>query len=219
MRGVGRLATGAAAVLLSGSALVSVSGCGTLSDPPPVRTFLIQFDLPSEAPSFAPGKPGAKEGNPAEAVYIAPVSVVPPFSGRNLVVRQSELGFEADPYAEFAANPVSMWTGAVRTWLGGRHLFERVLPLGSSAEAGLTLETTVLEAVVDRRAGRPPASRVVIRFLLVRNRAPYDVLLDRTFTGAEAVKGAGAESEVAAMSLAAHDVLRDFEAALVATPK
>jgi len=211
MRGSGRLARGAAAALLSGWALFSISGCGTLSDPPPRQTFLIQFDGTSAA--APPQRP------PAEAVYVAPVSVAAPFSGRSLVVRQSELGFEADPYAEFAANPVSMWTGAVRTWLGGRHLFERVLPLGSSAEAGLTLETTVLETVVDRRAGRPPASRVVMRFLLVRNRAPNEVLLDRTFTGVEAVKGAGAESEVAAMSLAAQDVLRDFEDALVAMPK
>lgn len=195
---------------LCGLALAGPAGCGTLSDPPPLRTFLVQFDA---ADSKAPAR------KPAGPVYVAPISVEAPFSGRNLVVRESELAFQADPYAEFAANPVSMWTDVVRTWLAERRLFERVLPLGSSAEATLTLETTLLEAVVDRRGGHPPASRVTMRFLLMRNLAPYDVLLDRTFTRTEAVNGPGAESEVAAMSLAAQDVLRDFEDALVRIPE
>jgi ABC-type uncharacterized transport system auxiliary subunit len=207
MRAACALATGLRIAL---AALVALPGCGTLSDPPPLRTYLIQFDAADAAPAAA--------RKPAEPVYVAPVSVAAPFSERNLVVRESELGFQADPYAEFAANPVSMWTDAVRTWLGERGLFERVLPLGSSAEAALTLETTLLEAVVDRRGGLAPASRVTMRFLLVRNRAPYDVLLDRTFTRAEAVQGPGAESEVAAMSRAARAVLRDFEDALARMP-
>jgi ABC-type uncharacterized transport system auxiliary subunit len=186
--------------------LFLVAGCGAVADPPQRHTFLIQLDA---APTLA----GAQL-KPAESVYVAPVLIAAPFSGRNLVVRQSELGFATDPYAEFAASPVSMWTDAVRSWLDARHLFERVLPVGSSADAGLTLETNLLEAVVDRRAGQLPTSRVVIRFMLVRNRAPYQVLLDRTFTGAEAVQGASAEQEVAALSLAAEHVLRGFQDAL-----
>ena len=209
---MGGLRTLAADILvaLCGLALCSLAGCGTLSDPPPMQTFLIQFD--AEPAAAAPA-------SRSEAVYVAPVSVAAPFSGRNLVVRESELAFQTDPYAEFAANPASMWTDAVRTWLRERHLFERVLSLGSSAEAGLTLETTLLEAVVDRRGGQAPASRVAMRFLLVRNQSPYDVLLDRTFSHAEAVKAAGAEGEVAAMSLAARDALRDLEDALAQMPR
>jgi ABC-type uncharacterized transport system auxiliary subunit len=210
MHGSRALAAGIATAVC-GIALLPLAGCGTLSDPPPLQTFLIQFDA---APDAAP--PQRKS---AEAVYVAPVSVTAPFSERSLVVRQSELAFQSDPYAEFAANPVSMWTDAVRTWLRERGLFERVLSLGSSADAGLTLETSLTEAVVDRRPGQAPASRVEMRFLLVRNRAPFDVLLDRTFARDEPVKGAGAEGEVAAMSRAAQHVLRDFEDALAAMPQ
>jgi ABC-type uncharacterized transport system auxiliary subunit len=93
-----------------------------------------------------------------------------------------------------------------------------VLPSGSGAEAALTLETSVLEAVIDRRPGQAATSRVSIRFLLIQSDTPYQVLLDRTFTHAEPVKGGGAEGEVAALSRAASGVLRDFEDALAKTP-
>lgn len=187
--------------------LLLVAGCGTASDPAPRRTFLVELD------SAAAGAPLLRK--PAAPVYVAPVVVAAPFSGRSLVVRQSDVGFQEDPYAEFAANPASMWTDAVVGWLDARQLFERVLPLGTSADAPLTLETNVLEAVVDRRPGQSATSRVTIRFLLIRNDTKYEVLLDRTFTHAEPVKGNGADSEVAALSLAANRVLRDFEEALV----
>jgi ABC-type uncharacterized transport system auxiliary subunit len=111
-----------------------------------------------------------------------------------------------------------MWTDALRRWLDARRVFERVLPYGSSADADLTLETNLLEAVVDRRPGQPPSSRVMVRFLLIQNRAPYQVLLDRTFTRAEPVKGAGAEHEVAALSVAFEGALRDLEDAIAHTP-
>lgn len=191
-------------------ALVPIAGCGALSDPLPRRTFLVQLD-PAAAGALPERKPGP-------AVYVAPVVVAAPFSGRPLVVRQSELGFEEDPYAEFAAGPASMWTDAVRNWLEARRLFERVLPSGSSADATLTLETNVLEAVADRRPGQAASSRVTIRFLLIHNDAPYQVLLDQTFTRAEPVKGSGAESDVAALSRAANGVMVDFEAALARMP-
>jgi ABC-type uncharacterized transport system auxiliary subunit len=186
--------------------LVLIAGCGAVSDPAPHRTFLVQLD-----PASASASPLHK---PAAPVYVAPVVVAAPFSGRSLVVRQSEVGFEEDPYAEFAANPGPMWTEAVVGWLDARQLFERVLPLGTSADAALTLETNVLEAVIDRRPGQSATSRVTIRFILIRNDTPYQVLLDRTFTHAEPVKGGGADGEVAALSLAANHVLLDFEEAL-----
>jgi uncharacterized lipoprotein YmbA len=190
--------------------LIPLAGCGTVSDPLPRRTFLIQLD---------PAAGGAHpEHKPAPPVYVAPVVVAAPFSGRRLVVRQSDLIFEQDPYAEFAAGPVSMWTDAIRSWLDARRLFERVLPFSTSADAPLTLETNVLQTVIDRRPGQTANSRVTIRFLLVRNAAPYQVLLDQTFTRAEPVKGPGAESEVAALSHAADDVLSDFESALLRMP-
>jgi ABC-type uncharacterized transport system auxiliary subunit len=183
-----------------------VAGCGTASDPAPHRTFLVQLD---------PAKAGAAVlSKPAASVYVAPVVVAAPFSGRNLVVRQSEVGFEEDPYAEFAANPGPMWTDAVVGWLETRQLFERVLPLGTSADAALTLETNVLEAVIDRRPGQSATSRLSIRFILMRNDPPYEVLLDRTFTDGEPVKSGGADGEVAALSVAANRVLLDFEEAL-----
>jgi ABC-type uncharacterized transport system auxiliary subunit len=207
MVGFGRVAAGSVAGAL---ALALIAACGTLSDPPLQHSFLVQLD-----PTAAAVSPDRK---PAAPVYVAPVLVAAPFSGRSLVVRQSEVGFEADPYAEFAASPVSMWTDAVRGWLQTRQLFERVLPSGSGAEAALTLETSVLEAVIDRRPGQAATSRVTIRFLLIQSDVPYQVQLDRTFTHAEPVKGGGAEGEVAALSRAASGVLRDFEDALAKTP-
>ena len=200
-----RLRRAAAAALV-----VWLAACGSVGDAPPRQSFLIRLDADAGAPD-APRKP-------LGPVYVAPVLVSAPYSERSLIIRQSELGFVADPYAEFAASPVSMWTDAVREWLQGRALFERVLPAGSGADADLTLETSVLEAVVDRRAGQPAASRVTIRFLLVRERAPSEVLLDRTFTRAEPVSGSGAEGEVAALSRAAGQVLRDLESALAQLP-
>ena len=197
--------------LVLAAMLLLIAGCGAVSDPAPHRTFLVQLD-PAAVDA-------AGSRTPAPPVYVAPVIVAAPFSSRSLVVRQSEVGFEEDPYAEFAANPASMWTDAVVGWLEARQLFERVLPFGTGADAPLTLETNVLEAVIDRRPGQPATSRITIRFVLVRNETPGQVLLDRTFTHAEPVKGSGAEGEVAALSLAANHVLRDFEEALVQIQK
>jgi ABC-type uncharacterized transport system auxiliary subunit len=199
------------AAALSPPLSLLITGCGAVADPPKrEQTFLLRLDMAAELE-----RPQHK---PLPAVLIATVQVAEPFSERSLVVRQSELGYEADPYAEFAANPVSMWTDALRSWLDRRRLFERVLPMDSSADADLTLETNVLEAVADRRAGQPPSSRLVMRFLLVQNVEPYHVLVDRTFTHSEPVHGAGAEGEVAALSRAATDVFRDFEDALAQLP-
>lgn len=186
------------------------AGCASVADPPQRQTFLVRLD------PGAGGEPTRRP--PAPAVYLAPVWVAEPFSGRNLVVRQSDVGFEVDPYAEFVASPASMWTDALRSWLDARQLFERVLPFDSSAQASLTLEAYLLEAFIDRRAGQPPSSRVVIRFLLIQDQAPNRVLLDRTFARTERVQGSGAEREVAALSLAAADVLHDLEDALARMP-
>ena len=210
MRGSRRVGAVLKRALSPAFSLVLVAGCSALVDPPKSQTFLIQLDSAVD-PNRAPNKPLAP-------VYIAPVEVSAPFSERNLVVRQSELGYVADPYAEFAANPVSMWTGVIRSWLSERQLFERVLLIDSSAEADLTLETDLMEAVVDRRTGQPPTSRLTMHFLLHQNGPPYQVLLDRTFTHSEPLKGTGAESEVAALSRAASVVLGDFEDALARIP-
>ena len=206
MRGPQRAPVSLRWLLVPSVLLLLAAGCSAVADPPQRQTFLIHLDSTAEH-----DRPAHKA---LGAVYFAPVTVSAPFSERNLVVRRSEVGYAADPYAEFAASPVSMWTDVLRSWLERQQLFERVLPVDSSAEADLTLETSLLEAVADRRDGRPPSSRVMVRFLLVQNHAPFQVLLDRTFTHEEAVKGSGAEGEVAALSLAAQDVLREFEAAV-----
>jgi ABC-type uncharacterized transport system auxiliary subunit len=200
----------AAATLAVVPLLTLTDGCASVADPRPRQTFLVQLDATAGAAPVQRSR--------APAVYVAPVVVAAPFSGRNLVVRQSDLTFTADPYAEFAASPVAMWTDAARRWLDARRLFERVLPYGSSADADLTLETNLLEAVVDLRPGQPPSSRVTVRFLLIQNHTPYQVLLDRTFTRVETVKGEGAEREVAALSAAFEDALRDFEDAMPRMP-
>jgi len=194
--------------LLPALALALLAACGTTAEPQQRQAFLVQLDSAAGGDHAQP--------RPLPAVSVAPVVVAAPFSGRNLVVRQSDFGYAVDPYSEFAANPVSMWTGALRAWLDAHRVFERVLPTGSSADASLTLETTLLEAVIDRRNGQPPTSRVTMRFLLIDTGSSYRVLLDRTFTRAEAIQGKGAESEVAALSLAAAHVMRDFANALPA---
>jgi ABC-type uncharacterized transport system auxiliary subunit len=211
MRG-SRHATAGLRLLLGTAVLLQLAaGCGAVADPPQRQTFLVRLDLAIDQ--------GHAQQKPLGPIYIAPVTVSAPFSERSLVVRRSELGYTADPYAEFAASPVSMWTDALRSWLDRRKLFERVLPVDSSADADWTLETDLLEAVADRREGHSASSRLTMRFLLIQNRAPYQVLLDRTFTRDEAVKGSGPEGEVAALSRAAEDVLRDFEDALAQIPR
>lgn len=209
MRRYANVAAGPALVRVPALALLLLTGCATLSDPTPHHSFLVQLDPAAAGASLV--------SKPAASVYVAPVIVAEPFSERSLVIRQSEVGFELDPYDEFAASPASMWTDAVREWLATRRLFERVLSFDSSADADLTLEDSVLEAVTDRRPGQPATSLVTMRFLLIRNGPQYQVLLDRTFTRTEPVKGMGAEGEVAALSRAASGVLRDFEEALAAS--
>jgi uncharacterized lipoprotein YmbA len=199
-----------AARLLPAFALALLAACALspTAEPQQRQDFLVRLD------SAAGGD--SAQHKPLPAVSVAPVVVAAPFSERNLVVRQSDFGYAVDPYSEFAANPVSMWTEALRTWLDGHRVFERVLPTGSSADASLTLETTLLEAVIDRRSGQPATSRVTMRFLLIDTGSSYRVLLDRTFDRAEAIQGKGAESEVAALSLAAAHVMRDFADSLPA---
>lgn len=103
----------------------------------------------------------------AEVIRLSPVTVAAPFTGRSLVYRVSETGYEIDPYAEFLVTPDRMLDGAVRQWLRRAGAFLEVLDPGSQVSPSRLAELHVTEFYGDFRSTAEPAGVVTLRLTLL----------------------------------------------------
>ncbi len=143
---------------LIGLVALVLSGC--LSKPALHKELFLVAPAPSA---------GAKESTPRsqEIVRLSPVTVAAPFTGRSLVYRVSETGYEIDPYAEFLVTPDRMLDGAVRQWLRRTGAFQEVLDPGSQVLPSRQAELHVTEFYGDFRSAAEPAGVVTLRLTLL----------------------------------------------------
>jgi ABC-type uncharacterized transport system auxiliary subunit len=85
----------------------------------------------------------------------------------NLIYRESDQRFVADPYRLFTAPPGTLITERTRAWLADSNRFAAVVPAGSQLETDLTLEGELLEFHADVRAPRAPVAVINLRIRLI----------------------------------------------------
>jgi cholesterol transport system auxiliary component len=132
-----------------------LAGCSLTRESPVKQTFLLEPAMP---PAVAKTQP--------MSVRVAAVNVAAPFRGRSFVYRTGELKYETDYYVEFLVAPSAMFGEQTARALEAAHVFARVVPSASGADADTTLEGFVSALYADAKGGAPAAAELAITYYL-----------------------------------------------------
>jgi ABC-type uncharacterized transport system auxiliary subunit len=135
--------------------LVSLAGCSLTRDAPVKETYLLEPPMP---PAVAKAQPAS--------VRVAAVNVAAPYRGRSFVYRAGPLKYETDYYTEFLVAPAAMFAEQTTRALEAAHVFSRVVPPGSGADADATLEGFVSALYAEADNGVPVAAELSITYYL-----------------------------------------------------
>jgi cholesterol transport system auxiliary component len=150
----------ARAILLCLSALSAAmwAGCSLKKQAPVKLSFMLEAHRTGEA--RPPRDPAT--------LRVAPLTVAPPFEGRNFIYRNTDLNYESDFYHEFLVAPRALLTEQVRGWLQASGLFRAVLDPASKDDATHSLAGHVTELYADFRVKTAPRAVLAVHFLLTR---------------------------------------------------
>jgi len=140
--------------VLALAALV-LAGCSFTREPPVKSTYLLEPAMP---PAVAKRQP--------VSVRVAGVNVAAPFRGRSFVYRTGDLRYDTDYYVEFLVAPSSMFSEQTARALEAAHVFTRVVPPSSGADADYMLEGFVSSMYAEANAGAPSAAELVVTYYL-----------------------------------------------------
>jgi len=154
-----RLQRAGAAALLAAALLLS--GCSLTRESPVKQTFLLE-----------PALPPAVAKTQALSVRVAAVNVAAPYRGRSFIYRVGELRYETDYYVEFLVAPAAMFAEQTTRALEAAHVFARVVPPSSGADADATLEGFVSALYADAKdGGAPVAAELAVTYYLTNSAA------------------------------------------------
>jgi ABC-type uncharacterized transport system auxiliary subunit len=149
-----RLPRGLALILLAG--LLALAGCSLTRESPVKQTFLLEPAMPAPVPRAQP-----------MSVRVAAVNIAAPYRGRSFVYRVGALRYETDFYVEFLVAPASMFAEQTARALEAAHVFARVVPPGSGADADATLEGFVSSLYAEATdSGTPRAAELAVTYYL-----------------------------------------------------
>jgi cholesterol transport system auxiliary component len=149
------------AALLLVAATLALSAC-SLSRPAPVKeTYLLE-----------PAMPQAVAKSQPFSVRVAAVNVAAPYRGRNFVYRTGALKYETDFYVEFLVAPAAMFSEQTTRALEAAHVFTRIVPPSSGADADATLEGFVSSLYGETRdTGTLMSADIAITYYLTMSSA------------------------------------------------
>ena len=148
------LSRGLVLVLLTG--VLALAGCSLTREAPVKQTFLLEPAMPPAVPRAQP-----------MSVRVAAVNIAAPYRGRSFVYRVGALRYETDYYVEFLVAPASMFAEQTARALEAAHVFARVVPPGSGADADATLEGFVSSLYAEATDnGTPTAADLAVTYYL-----------------------------------------------------
>lgn len=149
------------------AALAGLAGCLSLDRETPVlRTYAPTIDVPAERPGQG-------------VLAVGRFEVVPRFARRELVYRQTDVLYEADPYHLFLAEPGQLLREETERWMRGAGLFAHAGDPARFGRADVRLEGVVEALYGDYRDPSSPRARLGIRFLAWSDDGR--LLLDRAY--------------------------------------
>jgi ABC-type uncharacterized transport system auxiliary subunit len=196
-----RLAAGALLAL-------ALAACNPLTRPAPVRqTYLLE-----------PALPPAVAHRRAETLRVARVDVAAPFRDRDFVYRVEALRYETDFYDQFLVAPSAMFTEQTARALDAAHVFARVLPQGSGADADATLQGFVSAVFADARNGQPVAAELAITYYLSRDATGATPVWSRDYRRRVELGERTSAAYAAALNRAFGEILAELVRDLAALP-
>jgi uncharacterized lipoprotein YmbA len=160
--------------------VLGAAGCASLTQPYPQRNLYV----------ISAGRPAAPGGDRSAAVLrVRPVRIAKPYDEKTFVYKTGDTAFQVDYYNGFLADPASLLTGELTSWLGASGPFAVVLG-STGADHELTLETNVTSLYGDYSEKGSPKAVIEARFVLVREeRSAYKVVFERVYREAEPLAG------------------------------
>jgi cholesterol transport system auxiliary component len=156
---IDRFSRGLALVLLTSA--LALTGCSLTREAPVKQTFLLEPAMPAAVPRAQ-----------AMSVRVAAVNVAAPYRGRQFIYRIDALRYETDYYSEFLVAPAAMLTEQTVRALEASHVFARVVPPGSGADADVELEGFASALHADaKQAGTPSSAELAITYYATSNAA------------------------------------------------
>lgn len=169
--------------------IAAVAGCGNIFSKPYPEKVRYAFAVPTPAETRPAGT--------LQPLRIAMIKANPPYDGLSLVYKTGPATFAFDYYKTFIAQPDSLLTGEVESYLSRCGLFSSV-SLGAMTNARYYLESDLVQLYGDFVKNSPPAAVISIRFFLIDDEnAIAKVLLQKTYRHSEPIPKASAEELVA----------------------
>ena len=190
-------------------ALLAASGCVKLwQESLDVKTYMIE----------ARREGAALKSPPADKLWIDTVAVLPPYNVRSLIVRTSDVEYEASYYTELLLSPADNIRNNLFMWFSSAGIFEQ----GSVADRkniSHRLVVTVLKLHGSREAEAQHAV-VALKVTLFDERADgMNILFSRTYEQREPVADVEAAELIRAYNRALAAILASCEADVVGALK
>ena len=131
------------------------------------------------------------------------------FSGKSLVYKISDVGYEADFYNEFLAFPASNITEESIEWLADSRIFLNVTDTAGSADHDLLLEGNITDFYGDFTASPEPEAIMVIRFTLVDKEG--NVEMNKNFSARSKLASEDAASLIKGFNECLAEILTSLE--------